>query len=183
MEQAWADADVALLPKGKKSAFTPLGMRPIGLQHPVSKVFMKILTQTARTTVTNLVKEWPQTAYVSGRSISTAITLVMEHCSKVRHQCKQARLNIHQQFMGLERAPCSGGLQICLDMSAAFDSVSWTDIRAALELARIDPSVRELLLQWLRQVRYRFHHRSNTAVNVPSWGLRQGCVASPYTQF
>ena len=154
-------------------------MRPIGLQHPVGKVFMKLLIQNARTTVTNLVKEWPQTAYVSGRSTSTAIKMVMAHCSKIRQQCKQARLNIHQQFMGVERAPCSGGLQICLDMSAAFDSVSWADIQAALELAHIDPSVQELLLQWLRQVRYRFHHRANTAIIVPAWGLRQGCVASP----
>ncbi|OLQ14905.1 Malonyl-CoA-acyl carrier protein transacylase, mitochondrial [Symbiodinium microadriaticum] len=179
VEQSWVDADVALLPKGKKSASTPLDMRPIGLQHPVGKVFMKILIQNARTTITNLVKEWPQTAYVSGRSTSTAIKTVLAHCAKVRNQCKQARLNIHQQYMGLERAPCSGGLQICMDMSAAFDLVAWADVRTALELAGIDPSVQELLLQWLRQVRYRFHHRSNTAVIVPSWGLRQGCVASP----
>ncbi|CAE7350820.1 MCAT [Symbiodinium microadriaticum] len=181
VEQSWADADVALLPKGKKSASTPLDMRPIGLQHPVGKVFMKILIQNARTTITNLVKEWPQTAYVSGRSTSTAIKTVLAHCAKVRNQCKQARLNIHQQYMGLERAPCSGGLQICMDMSAAFDLLAWADVRTALELAGIHPSVsvQELLLQWLRQVRYRFHHRSNTAVIVPSWGLRQDCVASP----
>ncbi|CAE7725838.1 unnamed protein product, partial [Symbiodinium sp. KB8] len=154
IQQPWADADVALLPKGSKKAKTPLDLRPIGLQHPLGKTMMKVITLQAKDCIAALVKRWPQTAYVPGRSTTTALKVVMSHCADVRTACAGTRLNIHQKHEGQHHAKESGsfhgGLQVSLDLTAAFDLVNWGHLREALALAEIDPSIQELLLQWLR---------------------------------
>ena len=185
VQQSWAKADVALLPKGKKHIKSPLDLRPIGLQHqhPIGKTMMKVLTSKAKDRVAFLVKSWPQTAYVPGRSTATPLKVVFSHCHYVRTTCSQARLNLHQKHEGQaiqQKAPkLRGRLQVSLDLTAAFDLVHWGHLRSALALAEIEPSVQELLLQWLRQVVYVFHHKGGTKEMRPSWGLRQGCPASP----
>ena len=182
IRQDWADANVALLPK-MKQAKTPLELRPIGLQHPLGKTMMKILIGQARQQIADIVKRWPQTAYVPGRSTATALKVVLSHCALIRSRCATARANLHQKHEGLttaaQRMPLRGGLQVSLDLTAAFDLVNWSHLREALALAQLDPSVQELLLQWLRQVVYYFNHRGQQTKVRPSWGLRQGCPASP----
>ena len=183
VQQSWAKADVALLPKGKKQVKTPLDLRPIGLQHPIGKTMMKVLISRAREHITSLVRRWPQTAYVPGRSTATALKVVFSHCHGVRTACAQARVNIHQKHEGqaTQHKPqqLRGGLQVSLDLTAAFDLVNWRHLRMALASAEIEPSVQELLLQWLRQVVYVFHHKGGSQEVRPAWGLRQGCPASP----
>ena len=56
-----------------------------------------------------------------------------------------------------------------MDLSSAFDKVPWTAIKEALELAKVDASIQELLLQWLGQVRYRFQHKQQEKEIWPSW--------------
>ncbi|OLP90128.1 hypothetical protein AK812_SmicGene28345 [Symbiodinium microadriaticum] len=73
-----------------------------------------------------------------------------------------------------------GKKQVSLDLTAAFDLVNWGHLRTALALAQIEPSTQELLLQWLRQVVYVFHHKGGRTEVRPAWGLRQGCPASPF---
>ncbi|CAE7841588.1 unnamed protein product, partial [Symbiodinium sp. KB8] len=135
IQQPWADADVALLPKGSKKAKTPLDLRPIGLQHPLGKTMMKVITLQAKDCIAALVKRWPQTAYVPGRSTTTALKVVMSHCADVRPASRQRIGLFSRRTMGL---------------TAAFDLVNWGHLREALALAEIDPSIQELLLQWLR---------------------------------
>ncbi|CAE7575091.1 betA [Symbiodinium sp. CCMP2592] len=132
---------------------------PIGLQHPVGKSIMKIIIAQAKDQIHDLVKKWPQCAYVPNRSTTTALKRVYKHCAKVRETCSQHRLNLHQLKDGAQPVRNYGGLQISMDLSAAFDLVSWATIKDALEMAQIDPSVQEVLLQWLSQVRYTFQHK------------------------
>ena len=116
VHQPWANADVALLPKGKKQVKTPLDLRPIGLQHPIGKTLMKVLTSKAKEHITCLVKQWPQTAFVPGRSTATALKVVFSHCYGIRQACAQARLNLHQKHEGQasqhKAPPLRGGLQV-----------------------------------------------------------------------
>ena len=74
---------------------------------------------------------------------------------------------------------CCGGLQISLDLSAAFDLVRWDHLKTATDLAGTPSHLQEVLLTWLVQVRYIFHHRGETGCLTPHWGLRQGCSGSP----
>ncbi|CAE6970070.1 unnamed protein product [Symbiodinium sp. KB8] len=109
------------------------------------------------------------------------------NCSDLRH--KKVQLHKHGVIMAPEAElewiaadvallP-KGKKQVSLDLTAAFDLVNWGHLRQALASADIEPSVQELLLQWLRQVVYVFHHKGGTQEVRPSWGLRQGCPASP----
>ncbi|CAE7660156.1 MCAT [Symbiodinium sp. CCMP2592] len=179
IHQDWAQADVALLPKGKPNANTPLDLRPIGLQHPVGKTSMKVVLSMAKADMIDMVRKWPQTAYLPGRSTTTALKTVFAHCDAVRKKCSQTRQSLHDKHEGKTAPSFSGGLQVSLDLTAAFDLVGWQYIKDAMELAHINASVQELLLQWLRQVVYVFHHGRDSKSIRPQWGLRQGCIASP----
>ncbi|CAE7338149.1 Pol [Symbiodinium sp. CCMP2592] len=179
IEQDWADATVALLPKPQSKNDTPKSWRPIGIQHPLGKGIMGIVISRAKLQIHQLVQAYPQTAYVPHRSTHTALKRVYSHCSYVRQQAALHRLTPHQQQAGANKVSSSGGLQISMDLSSAFDLVSWTSIKQALELAHVDPSVQEILLLWLSQVRYIFRHKEHEKDIWPSWGLRQGCVGSP----
>ncbi|CAE7373197.1 unnamed protein product [Symbiodinium sp. CCMP2456] len=178
--QSWADATVALIPKPTGKNESPLDWRPIGLQHPIGKSIMRIVIDQARHQIYQLVHEWPQCAYVPNRSTFTALKRVYQHCDEIRSKCAQQRTTLHQKKEGVERTTNYGGLQISMDLSAAFDLVPWTAIKEAMELACIEPFVQELLLQWLGQVRYKFRHKGMEKEVWPSWGLRQGCIGSRY---
>ncbi|CAE7686084.1 unnamed protein product [Symbiodinium sp. CCMP2456] len=179
IEQDWANASVALLPKPKRKNDKPLEWRPIGLQHSIGKGLMKLLITKAKDQIYQLVYCWPQCAYVPHRNTFTALKRVLNHCRHVRDQAAKYRVNVHQQHAGIQPVLSSGGLQVCMNLTAAFDSVSWCTIREALELAQIDPSIQEVLLQWLSQVKYIFQHQNLEKEIWPSWGLRQGCIGSP----
>ncbi|CAE7208423.1 unnamed protein product [Symbiodinium sp. CCMP2592] len=179
VDNRWSDAEVALLVKAHGRMNTPLDLRPIGLQDPLGKGIMSILIQQAREEISHLIRRFPQTAYIAGRSTSTALRQVFSHCRDVRQMTQGERLTIHQRKDGRAQAQCCGGLQISLDLSAAFDLLRWQHIKEALDLAGTPLFLQEILLTWLVQVRYIFWHRDQSDVVTPKWGLRQGCTASP----
>ena len=179
VSQGWSDATVALLPKAHGRNRSPLDWRPIGLQDCLRKSVMTLLLRQARQALVDLIRRHPQTAYIPGRSTSTALRNVFEHCHQVREQAQGDRLTIHQRAAGQQPAQCTGGLQISMDLSAAFDLARWEHVKDAMDLAGVPLGVQDLLLVWLVQVRYVFNHRGRSGTIEPRWGLRQGCIASP----
>ena len=177
--QSWADAEVALLPKAHGRSATPEDWRPIGLQDPLGKCVMGLVVAQARAAIVQLVMRYPQCAYLPGRSTTTALKQVFRHCFDVRRECERTRVTIHQQHQGQRSVQCTGGLQISLDLSAAFDVVHWSHLKAALDQAGVNILVQEVIITWLTQVRYLFNRRGHQGVVKPKWGLRQGCKASP----
>ena len=177
--QRWADADVALLPKAHGRSDSPLDWRPIGVQDPLGKCLMSTIILQAKSAIQTLITRFPQCAYVQNRATSTALCQVFAHCKDVRDRCAQARVNLHQKHEGQQRVKCSGGVQISLDLSAAFDMVEWAHVKQALDFAEVNIAVQEVLLLWLTQVRYVFRHRNLQGAINPRRGLRQGCAASP----
>ena len=110
----------------------------------------------------NLVRGYPQTAYIPGRCTSTALRQVFEHCHQVRDQAQGDQLTIHQRAAGQQPSQCTGGLQISMDLSAAFDLGRWEHVKDAMDLAGVPLGVQDLLLVWLVQVRYVFNHRGRS---------------------
>ena len=100
----WSDATVALLPKAHGRNRSPLDWRPIGLQDCLGKRVMTLLLRQARKALIDLVRRHPQTAYIPGRSTSTAPRQVFEHCHQVRERAQGDRLTIHQRAAG-QRPP------------------------------------------------------------------------------
>ena len=177
--QGWSDATVALLPKPHGRMNSPLDLRPIGLQDPLGKGAMTLLLQQAREEIITLNRKYPQTAYLPGRGTSTALRQVFRHCHDIRDMGLGARLTVHQRQTGARPQQCCGGLQISLDLSAAFDLMRWTHLKQALDLAGTPVYLQDILLTWLIQVRYLFYHRDQEGTVTPRCGLRQGCTASP----
>ena len=116
VEQGWSDAEVALLPKAHGRSQSPLDYRPIGLQDPLGKGIMTLLVRQARREIIALISKFPQTAYIPGRSTSTALRQVFSHCYRIRELSKNERLTLHQRAAGLQQEQCVGGLQISLDL-------------------------------------------------------------------
>ena len=139
--QRWADADVALLPKAHGRSDSPLDWRPIGVQDPLGKCLMSTIILQAKSAIQHLTTRFPQCAYVQNRATSTALCQVFAHCKEVRDRCSKARVNLHQKHEGQQRVKCSGGVQISLDLSAAFDMVEWAHIKQALDFAEVDLAV------------------------------------------
>ena len=158
--QRWSDATVALLPKPHGRMQTPLDLRPIGLQDPLGKGVMSLLLKQASAEIITLIRRFPQTAYLPGRGTSTALRQVFCHCHAIRALSLGERLTVHQRQAGAQSQQCCGGLQISLDLSAAFDLMRWSHLKQALDLAGTPIYLQDILLTWLIQVRYLFHHRS-----------------------
>ena len=177
--QRWSDATVALLPKPHGRMNTPLDLRPIGLQDPLGKGVMSLLLKQAREEIITLIRRFPQTAYLPGRGASTALRQVFRHCHEICALSLGEGLTVHQRQAGARPQQCCGGLQISLDLSAAFDLMRSSHLKQALDLAGTPIYLQDILLTWLIQVRYLFYHRDQEGVVTPKWGLRQGCTASP----
>ena len=165
--QGWSDATVALLPKPHGRMNSPLDLRPIGLQDPLGKGVMTLLLQQAREEIITLIRKYPQTAYLPGRGTSTALRQVFRHCHDIREMGLGARLTVHQRQTGARPQQCCGGLQISLDLSAAFDLMRWTHLKQALDLAGTPVYLQDILLTWLIQVRYLFYHRDQEGTVTP----------------
>eukprot|EP00439_Symbiodinium_sp_Y106_P044349 s2334_g5.t1 len=114
VRQEWSDASVALLPKAHGRSRTPLDWRPIGLQDCLGKSVVTLLLRQARQALVALLCRYPQTAYIPGRSTSTALRQVFAHCHHVREHAQGDRLTIHQRAAGQQPPQCTGGLQISL---------------------------------------------------------------------
>ncbi|OLP82805.1 Craniofacial development protein 2 [Symbiodinium microadriaticum] len=115
----------------------------------------------------------PEAELACAEQLATPLTMA------VNQEWQAAQVWIRQDWADANVALLPKMKQVSLDLTAAFDLVNWSHLREALALAQLDPSVQELLLQWLRQVVYYFNHRGQQTKVRPSWGLRQGCPASP----
>ena len=82
---------------------------------------------------------------MAGRCTLDALKRVFIHCDHVRTTCKNNNATLHAKFSGHKSKPLVGGLQISLDMTAAFDRVPWPLLETALEKAH-DIHV---LMHWL----------------------------------
>ena len=126
-----------------------------------------------------LIRQYPQCAYLRGRSTGTALRVVNEHCHTVREACSKVTLNVHQQHQGQTRTIGSGGLQLSLDLTAAFGLIHWSDVKQALSYAGVNIATQEIIILWLSPVRYLFRHQQMQGHARPKWGLRHGCTGSP----
>ena len=71
----------------------------------------------------------PQFAYVRGRSTQEALRRVFYHCHEAQTLRAQNSRNIHAKRAGFQSTPLTGGIQVCLDMSTAFDVMPRADLQ------------------------------------------------------
>ena len=90
--------------------------------------------------------------------------------------------DLHSKFAGIKKAACSGGCQLSIDLSRAFDSVPRSTPLRALEWAGIPTDLCALVISRHEASSYILGDRNDAArqreIHVTR-GVKQGCVVAP----
>ena len=175
INEAWKTSWLCWIPKPLKPLTSMSSYRGISLQDVVGKSVLKTITFRAREQCHSHLLEWPQYGYMQGRSTADAILRVLLHESAVLKACGNAALTPHQRKQGLVQPILVGGLQLCLDISMAFDRVSRLVLLEAMQQAPLTSDVLALYNNWHINTKY---CSGDISVNA-NRGVRQGCVAAP----
>eukprot|EP00439_Symbiodinium_sp_Y106_P085084 s123_g27.t1 len=175
----WTTATLALLLKAGKNGSEPKHFRPIGLLDALGKSCISMVLHKIKSDLEACVRTAPQFSYIAGRSAEDALRRVFYHCAEARRLREAHVRNPHQRFAGLRMPSWQGGVQICLDLASAFDTVPHSLVREALCEAGVAEGPASLLLAWLSSCSYDLH-LSGLSASIPARrGVKQGCPASP----
>ena len=175
----WHAAWWALLPKITKPTL-PKHLRPIGLSEVSSRVIGKVLQCRLRPYVEAYLRDLPQWAYTPGRGTLDAALRVQAHCQQVMQKCQPNRWTVREARVGLPRPLHQvGGLQLSLDLSAAFDTLEWCHIADALRDADIPMELQAHIMEWHRNIKYHLEIQGQHIEIAASRGIKQGCLVAP----
>ena len=181
--EEWAECWLALLPKVTCPTL-PKQLRPIGLTEPTGRAYAGALQDRLRPYVMAYIGEWPQLAYVPGRSTGDALRRVFRHCDSVYFSQKRRRYDIQQARwhpVSVSSGPSAkiGGIQASFDLTQAFDRLGWTLVQEALIDAQVPVQLRGQLLDFYRHLGYHLRFGDEHAVVRASRGVKQGCKVAP----
>ena len=169
----------ALLPNVTKPTL-PKHLRPIGLSEVSSRVIGKVLQCRLRPHVETYLRDLPQWAYTPGRGTLDAALRVQAHCQQVMQECQPNRWTVRQARAGLPRPLHQvGGLQLSLDLSAAFDTLEWCHIADALRDADIPTELQAHIKEWHRNIKYHLEIQGQHVEIAASRGIKQACLVAP----
>ena len=117
----WTTATLAPLLKAGKNGSEPKHFRPIGLLDALGKSCISMVLQ-------NQIRPGSLCSYCTQVllyccSTEDALRRVFYHCAEARQLRETHARNPHQRFAGLKMPAWQGGIQICLDLASAFDTV------------------------------------------------------------
>ena len=118
-------------------------------------------------------REYPCFAYIPGRSAEDCLLKSSAHCNQVKA--------MFSQHAGPAQKPAlCGGLQICVDLSQAFDRVSRSLVEESIRQAGFTREVEASLTLWLHGGTFRIDHKGHS-VDIPcTKGVKQGSRGGPY---
>ena len=109
------------------------------------------------------------------RSTLDAAARVQAHCQHIIHLCSPDRWTVREARAGLPKPlQNSGGLQLSLDLSSAFDVLEWVYVADALDDAGVPCDLKDHLLEWYKCVHYDFSSQDHADSVDASRGLKQG---------
>ena len=175
----WRQGWLTFLPKPGKPTDKPDLLRPIALLNPVGKAALRLITREAMaSTLPNLVQA-PQFAFWPGRSTTDAIARVMDHSRGVNGLLLAQSNKILLQHSGHQRLACSGGIQVFLDLTQAFDCVPRDRLNNAILALLPRADLASLLLEWHHDTSYHISHLNFEDELATNLGVRQGCPSAP----
>ena len=180
MPQSWNLTHVALIPKPGKKHGAISSLRPIGLQDPIAKGYIKVLADDLKPYAMSYLRGKPQHAYLAHRSTYSAIIQAADHCRRARGLLRAHTHNLHQRREGtIKRGDFCACLQISVDLSQAFDTAPWELIHESLRRTRALPALINRIMDWISGTKYVLEHRGSKVEVRAQRGVRQGCVLSP----
>ena len=177
--QRWSDCYLALIPKPNKKLSRPGNLRPLGIQDVAGKSFARVLKNKLLEQVSAKIYQYPQYAYLAGRGTDHAIDRVIQHCTWARDELGHCRRNIHTKRLNHPVQQASGGIQLAVDLSTAFDRVPRWAMRRALQWSGADPHLIRIIEGLHDQCRYHIAHAGFQGMVSMQRGVRQGCTLAP----
>eukprot|EP00253_Pinus_taeda_P021341 PITA_21341 len=145
---------IALVPKVEE-ANTPEKFRPIALCNVIYKIISKVISNRLKMILPGIISQ-EQSGYVEGRQILDNILLAQEMIHSL-HSRKEA------------------GMLMQLDLSKAYDKVSWTYLEAILEAFGFSKQWIKWILALIKSPRYSILvNGAPSSPFIPSRGIRQG---------
>ena len=175
----WAAAWLVFLSKPGKVNSDPKSLRPIALLDPMGKALCGVLKQRLVPYLMRRARHLPLFGYIQQRSPQQALELVFAHCAEARAMAKAQTRSLYERRMGHARSQCSGGLQISIDFSQAFDRADRRLLVEALEFLAVPEDLRDLILRWVQATTFHTHKADAQYSYSSVQGIRQGCKLSP----
>ena len=172
---AWYKSTLCLLPKPGKSPTHPKALRPISLRHPICKILDGLAVERMQQEQPALLSQLPCFAYIKHRSAEDCLLKASAHCRAVQSLLKQAQHAPH-----LAKPSERGGLQLCVDLSQAFDRVSRQLVESSVRSAGYSAEVETARLIWLHGGTFQIDHKGQTAQVPCSRGVKQGSRGGPH---
>ena len=173
----WNRVRLCLLPKPNKTPNAPDALRPIALQHPVTKVVTGVLTEKAQKENSTFYRPYPVFAYLPDRSTADCLLQIFGHIREVRstvasHAKTRARIS--------RSTDLCGGLLITLDLTKAFDAVPRGLIADSIKMLQLSEDLERAFLPCLEGGVYDIRHKGESAQVNSSRGIKQGRKEAPF---
>ena len=175
--QDWDKSRLCLLTKPQKSPSTPAALRPIALQHPITKVVTGILVTKVQEAKPDVHRPWPLYAYLPQRGTSDCLLTIFQRIREVRSSVQQHSKRTGRQSRAKD---LEGGLMVTLDLEKAFDSVSREHVSDSIRMLGLEPGLEQLMLMFLAEGSYEIVHKGHYGVISGSKGIKQGSKEAPY---
>ena len=155
--QEWKDGWMVWLPKPNKQPSQVANLRPLALAEPIGKVVINLIAKVAAGAISDRMCRLPQFAYMAHRGTTDALRRAALHSEKVHDLIQTQQSSVKNKRDQQPKLLCYGGIQVCLDLSRAFDQANRDKIFKALRRLGAGDDLCTLLQFWQHGTRYIIH--------------------------
>ena len=116
----WSAAWLVFLQKVGKPHDNPASLRPIALLEPMGKAVSGVLKTHLEPYLVCKTRHLPLFGYLAQRSPQQALSILYDHCERVRSAASAQKRSWYALRAGHVRSTCAGGLQVSVDFFPGF---------------------------------------------------------------